>query len=1018
MICGFSPLGYKRAPRYHQYNNMRKVRIWLISAVLLFTPVFALAQTTSDQQLIEQLRAQIASLQAQLERLLQTQAAATPTTPSCPTRIFTYSLYLGQSDISTQGQVSALQKFLTQYPTIYPEGLVTGYFGPLTERAVQRFQAQYGIVSSGAPDTTGYGVVGPATKEKIRGLCPAPNGAGTTPIGGLSISPDSANMRVGDTAALQAFYQPSQPPCPTGLYCAQVLPSPYPVEAEWASNDPKVAAVSYKQIPCPGGVPPTNAGCFDFTTVEVSGISVGVTQIRAVYSPSSGNELTATAQVGVISLSTLPSVIVHADKISGLVPLTVAFTATLFSFPSCGNTYTWNFGDGISSSSIESCSGPVTTIAQRTISATHTYGNPGTFNASLTVSNTVSNAITINAVQFVALPFISSLSPASGPIGAVVTIMGSGFASGSNTVNFGSAAIKNISSPDGKKIVFNVPFGYGCEGVTAPYACDPVLFRPGTYTVSVTNANGTSNQASFTVTAPGILSISSLSPSSGPVGTKVTITGPGFTPTGNDIHFAEGGIRNVSSSNGTTLIFTVPDSISGCDFWTSGFACTQPVRLVTPGDYVVFVRNANGQSNSVNFTVDKVGPVIITSLAPSSGPIGTVVTIKGSGFSRNADNRVNIHSASGNVGTIIGLKSSDGVTLQFIMPSELIPYCRPPIICAVIITPVVAGVYNIDVVSPLAEGGEALSNSLSFTVPLSGSITVLSPNGGEEYTMGTVAYSFAHWRGSAGKAYKVQVLSADKLNSWGIVDSYGGTPDEDYYMSWLVGKVFDANYQLLDLAAGNYYLRIQTVVDGVTISDESDAPFSIVSSTIGSLTVTRNTNVNPTFYPGSVNAQIGSYVLTASPAEAVNLSSLTLYLRTNSSQDIGNVRAFVGGTQFGNARATILGGYDVASFAGVSSVNIAAGGSKQVDVWADILPSAVTGTSPALTTLASCLGTGAATGAVISCSPTEVPGWGVNIAFLSRGGSIPATETNLASILSAIQTQLSAIAEIILQLQR
>ncbi|PIP73507.1 MAG: hypothetical protein COW88_01790 [Candidatus Lloydbacteria bacterium CG22_combo_CG10-13_8_21_14_all_47_15] len=46
-------------------------------------------------------------------------------------------------------------------------GNETDYFGSLTEKAVQKFQAKYGVVSSGSPDTTGYGLVGPATRAKL-----------------------------------------------------------------------------------------------------------------------------------------------------------------------------------------------------------------------------------------------------------------------------------------------------------------------------------------------------------------------------------------------------------------------------------------------------------------------------------------------------------------------------------------------------------------------------------------------------------------------------------------------------------------------------------------------------------------------------------------------------------------------------------------------------------------------------------------------------------------------------------
>ena len=68
---------------------------------------------------------------------------------------------------STSNQVKTLQTLLASNKTIYPQGIETGYYGPLTIRAVQRFQRKYGIVSYGTPRTTGYGYVGPRTLAKI-----------------------------------------------------------------------------------------------------------------------------------------------------------------------------------------------------------------------------------------------------------------------------------------------------------------------------------------------------------------------------------------------------------------------------------------------------------------------------------------------------------------------------------------------------------------------------------------------------------------------------------------------------------------------------------------------------------------------------------------------------------------------------------------------------------------------------------------------------------------------------------
>ena len=77
--------------------------------------------------------------------------------------VFTRTLKKGMQN----NDVKKLQEFLATDPSIYPEGLTTGYFGELTEKAVQRFQTKHNIVSSGTPQTTGYGLVGPKTRAKL-----------------------------------------------------------------------------------------------------------------------------------------------------------------------------------------------------------------------------------------------------------------------------------------------------------------------------------------------------------------------------------------------------------------------------------------------------------------------------------------------------------------------------------------------------------------------------------------------------------------------------------------------------------------------------------------------------------------------------------------------------------------------------------------------------------------------------------------------------------------------------------
>lgn len=84
---------------------------------------------------------------------------------------FAYTPLTSSLDLGSSGSnVTNLQVYLKDNPSFYPEGLVTGYFGSLTQAAIRRFQAFYGIVSSGTPASTGYGRVGPSTLAKINSL--------------------------------------------------------------------------------------------------------------------------------------------------------------------------------------------------------------------------------------------------------------------------------------------------------------------------------------------------------------------------------------------------------------------------------------------------------------------------------------------------------------------------------------------------------------------------------------------------------------------------------------------------------------------------------------------------------------------------------------------------------------------------------------------------------------------------------------------------------------------------------
>ncbi len=79
-----------------------------------------------------------------------------------------YAAITSSLDFGDRGsEVTELQTYLATKASIYPSGLVTGYFGSLTQAGVKKFQTTQGIVSTGTPVTTGYGRVGPLTQAAI-----------------------------------------------------------------------------------------------------------------------------------------------------------------------------------------------------------------------------------------------------------------------------------------------------------------------------------------------------------------------------------------------------------------------------------------------------------------------------------------------------------------------------------------------------------------------------------------------------------------------------------------------------------------------------------------------------------------------------------------------------------------------------------------------------------------------------------------------------------------------------------
>lgn len=111
--------------------------------------------------------------------------------------------------------------------------------------------------------------------------------------------------------------------------------------------------------------------------------------------------------------------------------------------------------------------------------------------------------------------------------------------------------------------------------------------------------------------------ITYLNPTSGAVGASVTVFGSGFSTTGNTVHFGNGIITGLLSSDGHSLSFIVPSQLTGYG--------SQPIQI---GAYNVSVTNNVGfTSNAMPFAITTLGiygaPTITNVTGPTTLTIGT-----------------------------------------------------------------------------------------------------------------------------------------------------------------------------------------------------------------------------------------------------------------------------------------------------------------------------------------------------------------------------------------------------------
>jgi peptidoglycan hydrolase-like protein with peptidoglycan-binding domain len=169
-----------------------------------------------------------------------------------------------------------------------------------------------------------------------------------------------------------------------------------------------------------------------------------------------------------------------------------------------------------------------------------------------------------------------------------------------------------ITTPcEGQKytIADNYPGSTGTYSWTIGNLADNTVASNGNYQIEVCVANTTICDTSdnyFTITdaaASAAPVINSLSSAGGYIGSQVTVYGSGFSSTGNTVNLGAGVIPNITSSNGSSLTFTVPTGINLACFYSQP-RCLVATQQLTPGTYKISVENSNHvKSNEVSFTV-------------------------------------------------------------------------------------------------------------------------------------------------------------------------------------------------------------------------------------------------------------------------------------------------------------------------------------------------------------------------------------------------------------------------------
>lgn len=220
-----------------------------------------------------------------------------------------------------------------------------------------------------------------------------------------------------------------------------------------------------------------------------------------------------------------------------------------------------------------------------------------------TISLTTTNGGTATSVDIFTLttnpaPTITNLSPATGAIGALITITGTNFIAGQTQVRFFNGVnVPIVNFISTTQVAVNVPLGATDGNVT------------------VITPNGTSNGVFFNVTLPPP-AITAFAPLSGYVGSTITLTGSNFN-----------GVTQVQFTNGATV-----------DAATFTILSPSSISVVIPNGTAIGLNNITITSPNGSTDIDALTPnrfdvqippppATITGVSPNTGLIGQTIQV-------------------------------------------------------------------------------------------------------------------------------------------------------------------------------------------------------------------------------------------------------------------------------------------------------------------------------------------------------------------------------------------------------